>query len=170
MPGWTQEKLKFGFNRPEDLAARLTFVYTCNMKHLEHLIQSEVVGECRLIAAGASLRFVGLTVPDLDLIHAIPNGGLRTKLEAVRLKNEGVLPGVPDLFLPVARNGYHGLYLEFKKPGGVLSPDQLKIIPRLQAQGYRVGVWYSANNALAEIMEYMGVDWIRGHVQIARNN
>lgn len=41
--------------------------------------------------------------PELDLLFHIPNGGSRGKAEAARFKAEGVKPGVPDLFLPVAR-------------------------------------------------------------------
>ena len=40
--------------------------------------------------------------PELRLMYAIPNGGLRTKAQAGKLKAEGVKPGVPDIHLPVA--------------------------------------------------------------------
>ena len=43
--------------------------------------------------------------PELDLLFAIPNGGLRNIRVARKLKSEGVKPGVSDLFLPVARKG-----------------------------------------------------------------
>ena len=36
-------------------------------------------------------------IPDLDLLHAIPNGGHRNKATAGRLKAEGVKRGVPDI-------------------------------------------------------------------------
>ena len=47
--------------------------------------------------------------PELKLLFHIPNGGSRNKAEAANLKAQGVKPGVPDLCLPVARCGYHGL-------------------------------------------------------------
>ena len=50
--------------------------------------------------------------PELQWLHAIPNGGSRNKFEAGRMKGEGVKPGVYDLCLPCARKGYHGFYLE----------------------------------------------------------
>lgn len=53
-------------------------------------------------------------IPELKLLHAIPNGGKRYKATAVRLKKEGVRSGVPDVFLPVARHDKHGLYVEMK--------------------------------------------------------
>lgn len=52
--------------------------------------------------------------PELKLIYHIPNGGSRNELEAANLKRQGVKAGVPDLTLPVALNGYHGLYIEMK--------------------------------------------------------
>ena len=48
-------------------------------------------------------------------VFHIPNGGYRNKAEAAHLKAQGVRPGVPDLCVPVARHGYHGLYIEMKR-------------------------------------------------------
>ena len=50
--------------------------------------------------------------PELEMLFHIPNGGKRNKLEAIRLKREGVRAGVPDLFLPVARGKYHGMFAD----------------------------------------------------------
>ncbi|PTW53583.1 VRR-NUC domain-containing protein [Breoghania corrubedonensis] len=55
--------------------------------------------------------------PDLTMLYAIPNGGDRHKATAAALKAEGVVAGVPDLHLPVARGLYHGLYVEMKREG-----------------------------------------------------
>ena len=48
--------------------------------------------------------------PELALLHHIPNGGTRDAVEAKHLKQQGVKSGVPDICLPVARGGYHGLF------------------------------------------------------------
>jgi hypothetical protein len=53
-----------------------------------------------------------------DYLFAIPNGGLRSKSEAARLKSLGVKAGVSDLFLPLPRCGSPGLWIEMKKPIG----------------------------------------------------
>lgn len=58
--------------------------------------------------------FAAGTMPELKLLYHIPNGGSRNKAEAANLKRQGVKAGVPDLFLPVPRGGYHGLYIELK--------------------------------------------------------
>lgn len=78
-------------------------------------------------------------IPELGLLFAIPNGGKRHIFTAKKLKAEGVKPGVPDLFLPVARGGYHGLFLEMKREkGGRLSQHQKEWGEALTAQGYVV--------------------------------
>lgn len=122
--------------------------------HLEHFHQVKVVGQARLLAAGIHPDFPGLAVPALELLHAIPNGGKRDKITAGNLVLEGVLAGVPDLMLPVARQGFHGLYLEMKKPKDYkVADNQVKIISRLRAEGYRVEVgvgWLEAWNILLD--------------------
>ncbi len=52
----------------------------------------------------------------LRWMHAIPNGGSRNRASASKMVAEGVKSGVHDIFLPVARGPYHGLYIEMKKP------------------------------------------------------
>lgn len=82
-------------------------------------------------------RLMAKQFPDLeDLIH-VPNGGLRSKSEAVRLKRLGVRPGVSDLFLPAPVGKYHGLWVEMKRrKGGRLEPEQKDWIDRMNAKGY----------------------------------
>lgn len=67
--------------------------------------------------------FIRTKYPEIDLMFHIPNGGSRNKLEAANLKKQGVKAGVPDLFLPVGRGSYHGLFIELKygknKPNGL---------------------------------------------------
>src|SRR5690554_620263 len=53
-------------------------------------------------------------IPELARLFAIPNGGHRSKRTAALLKLTGVKRGVPDIFLPLPRNGYHGLWIELK--------------------------------------------------------
>ena len=63
-------------------------------------------------------------IPELRLMFAIPNGGHRHIGVARKLKAEGVKPGVPDIFLPVARNKFHGLFIEMKFGRGRLTKEQ----------------------------------------------
>src|SRR5690606_17520809 len=57
--------------------------------------------------------------------HHSPNGGHRDIREAAKFKRLGTSAGFPDLELPYARKGYHGLYIELKRvKGGKLSDRQ----------------------------------------------
>ena len=95
-------------------------------------------------------------IPDLALLHAIPNGGSRNPAEARHLKAQGVKPGIPDIFLPCARGEYHGLYIELKRrKGGRVSIDQKKMILALQAQGYKAEVCMGWDEARETICEYL---------------
>lgn len=95
--------------------------------------------------------------PELRLLHAIPNGGSRNPIEARHLKEQGVKPGIPDVFLPVARGGYHGLYIEMKRrKGGRVSVEQKKMILALRDQGFRAEVcegWEAARDTICEYLK-----------------
>lgn len=93
--------------------------------------------------------------PELELMYHIPNGGYRNKAEAARLKMEGVKPGVPDICLPVARGGYHGLYIEMKVKGNTTSEAQKRWIRLLKAQDYFVIVCYGQEEAIQVIVNYL---------------
>jgi hypothetical protein len=82
--------------------------------------------------------------PELRYMFAIPNGGERNKIVAAKLRAEGVKAGVLDVFLPVPRGPWKGLFIEFKKPksggksAGSLSEEQKVWIEFLKSQGYGV--------------------------------
>ena len=102
-------------------------------------------------------RYAAIKWPELDLLYHCPNGGGRSKVEAARLKAQGVKPGVPDLCLPVSRGGYHGLYIELKRQKhGTLSLEQKEWIERLIVQGYRVEVCHGFQEAADVIEDYLG--------------
>ena len=93
--------------------------------------------------------------PELRLLFHIPNGGKRSKSEAVRFRAAGVRSGVPDLFLPCSRGGYHGLWIEMKAVGGRVSREQEQWRKDLLEQGYMYAVCYGADAAIATIEKYM---------------
>lgn len=96
-------------------------------------------------------HFAQCTSPELAWLYAIPNGGDRHPAVAAKLKAEGVKSGVPDLCLPVARGGYHALYVEMKAAKGRVSDAQSKWHDALRAQGNAVRVcfgWLAAKDAI----------------------
>lgn len=94
-------------------------------------------------------------LPELNLLFAIPNGARVARSVAARLKAEGLKSGVPDLFLPVARQGRHGLWIEMKAPGGRLAAEQRLWHQALSAQGYAVRVCRSREEAAAALRAYL---------------
>lgn len=71
------------------------------------------------------------------LLFAIPNGGARDRITGKRLKEEGVMAGIPDICLSWPCGGYHGLFIELKRQrGGKVSKAQEKAINALRNAGY----------------------------------
>jgi hypothetical protein len=93
--------------------------------------------------------------PELRLMFAIPNGGERNKIVAANLKAEGVRRHVPDIFLPVPRAYYHGLFIEMKKKGGHVDPGQADLHKKLIAKGYGAIVCWSFEEAIKIIENYL---------------
>lgn len=108
--------------------------------------------------------------PVLDLLYAIPNGGLRParertdkcgrrvrfSVEAQKLRAEGVKSGVPDICLPVASGPFHGLYIELKTRTGRPSETQRRWVAALSRQGYRAEICRGWGQARTVIEEYLG--------------
>jgi hypothetical protein len=68
----------------------------------------------------------------------------------------GVKSGVPDLFLPVPRGKYHGLWIEMKRTeDGKVSENQKWWIGALNKLGYRAEVCYGAEQAIKLLTEYL---------------
>ena len=110
--------------------------------------------ELQVAIVTRSLVFAG-DFPEVQLLHAIPNGGFRGMKAGRDLKAEGVLPGIPDLFLPVARDGYHGLYIELKNAKGRVKDDQWEIMQQLYAGGYAVALCNEMRFPLLIIHNYL---------------
>ena len=85
----------------------------------------------------------------------IPNGGSRNKAEAKKLKRQGVRAGVPDLFFPVAKRGYHGLFIELKVGKNKATEKQLQWLDFLNGQGYKAVVCVGFDSAKETIDWYM---------------
>lgn len=84
-------------------------------------------------------------------IFAIPNGGFRSRATAGRLKAEGVMRGIPDLFVPE-----WNLWIEMKRiKGGRLSPDQVNWKQYLEEIGNTVFVAYGAENAMELVDDFV---------------
>lgn len=93
--------------------------------------------------------------PELDLMFAIPNGGDRHPAVAGKLKAEGVKAGVPDIFLPVPRGGWSGLFIELKTRGGRATQTQREWLDALHLQGYLSVICKGADEAWSVMQRYL---------------
>ena len=91
----------------------------------------------------------------LRWLHHVPNGGFRHKSVAVQMKREGVRAGVSDCFLPVARKGFNGFYLEFKTETGKLSDYQKEFLEFAGREGYKIAVCRSTKEAAEILIDYL---------------
>jgi len=103
--------------------------------------------------------------PELGLAYAIPNGTRATMRTAKKMKAEGVKKGIPDIHLPVGRDGYLGLYVELKarpytnEKGRLVrqrpSREQLSWMRLLEEQGYKAEICEGWEQALGAILRYV---------------
>ena len=97
----------------------------------------------------------------LGLMFAIPNQGGKGKsavIRGLRMVNEGLKKGVPDIFLGVPRNGKHGLFIELKVGKNKPSKNQLWWIHSLRAEGYAVEVCYGFLEAQTAIIDFLEIE------------
>ncbi len=107
--------------------------------------------------------------PALKWLYAIPNGGQRHIAEATKLVATGTRSGVLDTFLPWPNMciigtklvGYHGCYIEMKKPkhrnsrDGGCTKEQLEFIAYASGAGYYCKVCYTWEEARDTILNYL---------------
>lgn len=94
--------------------------------------------------------------PELRLMYHIPNEGKRSGKNGARLVAEGLKKGVPDICLPVARGGCHGLYIELKRiRNSKVTREQVEWIEALKNQGYMAAVCRGWGEASETILEYL---------------
>lgn len=103
--------------------------------------------------------------PELVFLNGSLNGVRLTISQARKAKAAGMKKGFPDISLPVARGGYHGLFIELKiKPyrnhkGKIVYPKTSKEqewwLFYLNQNGNRAVVCKGFDEALSEIMTYL---------------
>ena len=105
--------------------------------------------------------------PQLKNLFAIPNGGNRHIVEAIKFVGTGTRAGVPDVMLawPIQKNNdwqdYRGLFIEMKKEmyrnrkNGGRSEKQIEWGNRLIAAGYCVRTCYNWIEAKDTLIAYL---------------
>ena len=115
------------------------------LKNNEHLEQCLLVQWFRLEYAQYS-----------KCLWAIPNGGARHITTAMRLKREGALAGVSDLFLMIPNKDKHGLFIEMKSAKGAkIQQNQLDFISLAKSMNYDAEVCFGFEEAREKIKNYL---------------
>lgn len=78
-------------------------------------------------------------------------------MEAVKLKQMGVKPGVSDLCLPYPKGIYCGLYIEMKYGNNRQQDSQKEFLSDMALAGHYVATCYSADAAISVIKEYLNL-------------
>ena len=77
------------------------------------------------------------------------------KIDGARRKAMGLVAGVADLILFIARGTWHGLCIEMKTPDGYQRPEQKEWQSLVEAQGYRYEVIRTKEDFQKLIDEYL---------------
>ena len=95
--------------------------------------------------------------PGLELMFHVPNEGKRSVYSGAELKRAGLKKGVPDVMLPVARKGYHGLAIEMKAGKNKPTEEQKKWLMGLAGEGWLCYVCRGYEAAATVLGEYMDI-------------
>lgn len=80
--------------------------------------------------------------------YAIPNGGLRHRLVAIKLKMEGAKAGVADMFWMISNDNWKGLFVEVKIDKGKQTPNQKDFEQIALKHGYYYSVVKSIDQCI----------------------
>ena len=116
------------------------------MKQSEHQVQVQLFEWAQLQAG---------KYPELELLNGSLNG-VRLRIgQAVKAKRGGMKRGYPDIFLPIRRGQYSGLFIELKIDRNKPSLEQRDWISALRGQGYKAEVCWGFDEAKDMILNYV---------------
>jgi len=120
-------------------------VTKCEFIPLEKDEQKAVVAWCR-----------AKHVPIFASMNGVMIGGENKFAMIANLKAQGLEVGTPDLFIPIAKNGYHGLFIEVKRiKRSVVRPEQVAWIELLNKNGYKAVIAYGYQESIEYIGAYL---------------
>jgi hypothetical protein len=98
-------------------------------------------------------------VPSIAYAFHTPNGGVRARQTAARLKAMGTRMGVPDVLIPVKSpdGRYNGLAIELKYGKNKPTAAQMAWIQFLHTQDWSAYVVYDWTHAAALTCQYFGI-------------
>ena len=87
-------------------------------------------------------------------LNGIPLGPNRGRIMS-KAKANGLVVGESDLFIAVPSGPYHGIFIEMKKPGGVLSASQEVYLAEMRSDGYEAVCCHGVNEAVETFENYL---------------
>lgn len=95
--------------------------------------------------------------PELKYLFHIKNETTAGAAQVAVDRAMGVKKGVPDLFLPVARGAFSGLFIEMKTEKGRASQEQKWWLKEMIDQGYAAEVCHGWKEAKEELLWYLSL-------------
>jgi hypothetical protein len=98
-----------------------------------------------------------------DYAFAVPNGmrvagdARKRAIYVAAMKRQGLTPGVSDIFILLARGGYHGLFLELKFGRNKLTDEQASFQRRACWAGYQTGHAHTLDQAKEIVCRYLNL-------------
>ncbi len=102
-------------------------------------------------------RFAAVHSLPAQLCFAIPNASKLTDGGRIWKYAEGLTAGVSDIFLAIARDQFHGLFIEMKRRPNDVSVPQAEFQRAAFRYGYLAVTSYSCEDAIREVRDYLGV-------------
>ncbi len=112
----------------------------------EHQAQVEIFNKVNLLCS---------KYPELTLLSSSLNGVKLTLGQAKKMKASGMKKGYPDLFLPVPRGKYHGLFIELKVGTNKPTKEQRIWLKTLNNQGYKAVCCVGVAATMGTILNYI---------------
>lgn len=119
------------------------------------MIAPKISEDSELITVFQFIDLMANSDPRYEAIFHVANERKCSYITGRILKKKGVRAGVPDIIIPIASSGYHGLWIELKVKPNRLTPDQSRFIDLLIALGHCARVCWSATEAIELIKEYI---------------
>jgi hypothetical protein len=123
---------------------------------LERDDQAVLVAWLRDVAA---LRWANECIPGEGFPFVISHSAGKRKGKAITAaKKQGLRSGIPDIFIPISRGEFAGLWIELKRGTGrtTVSAAQKAWLAWLNLHGFCARICHGAEAAQQEVINYMG--------------
>jgi hypothetical protein len=103
-------------------------MYAWIMRRLKQSIKRREPEHEQQVLFFDAVRWMVNKHPELSVACHIPNESKSSIRRRVKLKAAGLRKGMPDIFIPVVRDKYAGLFIEMKVKPNRVSKDQAECL------------------------------------------